>query len=432
MSNSNYSHTVSPEPVIRGELSVPGDKSISHRALILAVLANSTQTIRGLADGDDVRSTIDCVRALGCTVTETADAVTVDAGQTVGPVHLDAGNSGTTARLLSGVVAGMGIECTIAGDDSLSRRPMKRVADPLCEMGATISTSELGGLPMHISGGGLHAIEFSPQIASAQIKSAVLLAGIQSLGTTRVIESVPTRDHTERMLTAMGASVVTSDGVIVLSPSALHGISIDVPGDFSSAACFLVAGCCARDGAIKINAVNANPTRIGLVDVLKRMGARIDFDHQRSAGAEPVADLSVASSALRGIVLDDPGVIASIIDELPILAVAATQASGTTTIRGAGELRHKESDRINTIVKTLSQLGANITEHADGFTIIGGTPLRGGTVDSGGDHRIAMAMGIAGMFADGDTHIENAQVASVSYPGFFDDVLMLTTRGERT
>jgi len=407
---------------LRGTIRVPGDKSIAHRALILGALADGEQVVDGLPDSEDVKSTARCLRSLGCHVEEADGPVVVRGGKWIDGQALDAGNSGTTARLLSGLIVGRGLDCRIDGDESLRGRPMARIANPLMEMGADIRTRPGGFLPMHIRGGKLKGIMYRPEVASAQVKSAVLIAGLHAAGTTTVVEKIPTRDHTENLLSAMGAAVERDNGEIrVAGGMDLQGIRITVPGDVSSALFFIVAASLLPDSEIRLPGVGINPTRTGAIRVLEDMGAEVEFDGRETRGGEAVADIRIQSGHLSGITLG-PSIIPSLIDELPVLAVAATQAEGVTEVRGAGELRHKESDRIRTVVENLVRLGADIEELEDGFIVRGPCPLRGCTVQSFGDHRIAMAMAVAGLVAEGQTTIEGSEAVGVSYTGFFEDL----------
>lgn len=414
---------------LQGILRVPGDKSISHRALILGSIAKGKTTIEGLPDSADIMSTINALRSLGCFIEETADStVLVLPHPFASGVTLHAGNSGTTARLISGLVAGCGLECVIDGDESLRRRPMARVADPLSAMGADIRTSSEGTLPMSIKGGELKGITHSLPVPSAQVKSAVLIAGLFAEGETTVCEPLPTRDHTERLLGFMGAEVEKNQNSIkIKGQTRLCGSWIKIPGDISSAAFFIVAGTCISGSEITIPCTGINPARTGLLEILGEMGASIEVLFADSYNEEPIADLIVRSSTLRGVEVR-PDITPLIIDELPVLALAATQAEGETIVTGAGELRYKESDRINATVENLRILGANIEELEDGFIVKGPTRLRGARVASYGDHRIAMTMAIAGLLAKGKTCIEGSEAVSVSYPGFFRDLRMLTLR----
>lgn len=413
--------TIQPVRRIQGSLKVPGDKSISHRALILGTLARGKQAIDGLSNADDVNSTAQCLRSLGCFIETMPDGRTLLlTNELENDVSLYAGNSGTTARLLAGLVAGLGTKCSIDGDASLRRRPMARVADPLTAMGAKITLSEGGTLPMRFLGGHLKGMSYHLPVASAQVKSAVLIAGLTAEGETTVVEDVPTRDHTEIMLRAMGVDVATKGGAVTITGGAkINGTHIFVPGDFSSAAFAIVAACCLPGSEVCLPVTGVNPTRTGLLEVLSEMGANIVLENKHEMSGEPVADIIVRHAELKGVTVDGPGRIVSMIDELPVLAVAATQAHGETTVRGAGELRKKESDRILSIVRDLAAMGADISELDDGFVVHGPTRLKGAEVSSYGDHRIAMSMTVAGLFADSDTTLDDDAVVEISYPEFF-------------
>ncbi|HEX7080241.1 MAG TPA: 3-phosphoshikimate 1-carboxyvinyltransferase [Gammaproteobacteria bacterium] len=413
-------------PVTRvgGMLEVPGDKSISHRALMLGAVAEGDTLIRGFLHGEDCVATRAALEALGVPIADgdggTVRISGVGAHGLRGAARaLDLGNSGTAIRLMTGLLAGQPFDSELTGDASLRRRPMERVAAPLRRMGARIATSD-GRAPIRISGGArLRGAECTLDVASAQIKSALLLAALQASGTTMIRSPGPSRDHTERMLRSMGALLDVDDEGLVVSvegPQTLRGIEIDVPGDLSSAAFFLVAGCLgARDGLLLRN-VGMNPTRIGLLTILGAMGARIEVRSPRTAGAEPVADLYVEQAELKGVDVP-PELVPLAIDEFPILFVAAAGARGPTIVRGADELRHKESDRLAVMAKGLTALGARVDERPAGLIIEGGR-LSGGEVHSHGDHRVAMSFAVASLISDGPILIrETAQVAT-SFPGF--------------
>ena len=431
--------TVSSVAAIRGSIRVPGDKSIAHRALILGAMAEGEQIVTGLPDSADVASTVACLRALGCTIEKQPDdSVRISgglrisgedikaAGSPAGEIALDAGNSGTTARLLAGTIAGLGLDCLIDGDVSLRSRPMARIAEPLGLMGAEIRTSVGGCLPMRIRGGGLKAVTFRLPVASAQVKSCVLLAGLNASDSTTVIEKTLTRDHTEILLQAMGVPVDRKTGAVTV-PGGVRprAITVNVPGDISSAAFFAAAAALLPGSEVRLAGTGVNPTRTGALEVMQRMGASITFENCATRSGEPVADIVVRSGSLCGVDIDGP-MIPALIDELPLLAVLATQAEGAFTVSGAEELRHKESDRIAAIVSNLSRLGARIEEHSDGFTVHGPAPLQGTRVRSFGDHRIAMAMAVAGLVASDETIIDDAGAVAVSYPHFFQDMDALT------
>ena len=407
---------------IGGEARVPGDKSISHRALILGALAHGEMEIRGLSPAADVESTARCLRALGVEISPVGDR-TVIAG--AGPkglspprTPLDCGNSGTTMRLLAGVLAGRPFAAVLMGDESLSRRPMRRIIEPLSRMGADIVGRDGEFPPLRVRGGGLRGISYALPVASAQVKSAVLLAGLQAAGETEVVEPGPSRDHTERMLAYLGAPIEVEGRRIRVRAGELQARPIAVPGDFSSAA-FLIAACAARPGCtLLVRDVGVNPTRTGLLDVLREMGADVSVLDQREMGGEPVADLLVRGRELRAVEVGG-ALVPRLIDELPVLAVLATQAEGITVIRDARELRVKESDRIAAMVGNLRRLGAEVRELPDGMEIRGPCRLRGARLPGFRDHRVVMACAVAGLYAAGETAIEGAEWAAISFPGFF-------------
>jgi len=434
--------TVRPAARLRGELRLPGDKSISHRALILATLAAGECRVTGAGDGADVRSTAGAMRALGATVEVRPDddgrnvvyrIVSPGADGLVQPVGiLDCGNSGTSLRLIAGVVAGLPMTTVLDGDASLRRRPVARIIEPLRRMGAVLHGRRDDSLPPLTVVGHtpLQGTDHTTRVPSAQVKSAVLLAGLRAEGRTVVRERVATRDHTERMLRARGVPVerVEDDGAVAVAVeggTAVQAIDQHVPADVSAAAFWLVAGATHHDAELILRDVGVNPTRRAVVDVLRAMGAEIEERPTDPTATddvgEPIADLVVRSSSLRAIDLG-PAEVAAAIDEIPGLCLAATQATGTTTIRGAGELRNKESDRIAGIAAGLRALGADVTVEGDDLKIRGGTALRGATTDSVDDHRLAMTFAIAGLMASGITMIERSGSASVSYPGFFADL----------
>lgn len=421
-------HVIRRPARIRATIQVPPDKSISHRALIFNAIATGDATVERLLDSDDVRSTARCLGALGAQIdwpAGSANARIAGAG-----MHglfeseevLDCGNSGTTMRLLSGLLAAHPLLSILTGDGSLRRRPMARIIGPLRRMGADIHARAGDTLaPIVIRGGGLKAIEFHSPVASAQVKSAVLLAGLYAEGETQVTEPSRSRDHTERMLTAMGADVAVRNDTVSLGPAShLSALSLRVPGDISSAAPWLVLGACHPDAEITLLGVNTNPSRTGLLDILYEMGADIELSEERASGGEPVADITVRSSKLRGMTVAG-STIPRAIDELPLVAVLGCFADGPTVVRDAAELRVKESDRVEAVARSLGRLGVHVTALDDGFRVDGGSALRGGQVDGQGDHRIGMLGAIAGSLAEGETHIENAAV-EVSYPRFFEDL----------
>lgn len=409
---------------VSGAVRVPGDKSISHRALLLGAMAHGTTEIRGLLQGDDCRATMTALRALGVEILESPDGTLCVHGR--GPEAwrepesiLDAGNSGTTLRLLAGLLAGRPFYSLLTGDASLRRRPMRRIVDPLRAMGATVLGRAQGGFPpLAIGGGGLCGIAWRSPVASAQVKSAVLLAGLQAAGETSVTEPLLSRDHTERMLSAFGLAP-RRDGTTVTVPggSRLTAAALAVPGDLSSAAFFLVGAAAGSPGALRIRDVGVNPTRTGLLDVLERMGAEVRCEHGRLVAGEPVADLVVRGRGLRGVRVGAE-LIPRLIDEVPALAVAAALAEGETVISGAAELRVKEVDRLSAVAEELGRMGAAISATQDGFRIQGRERLRGAAVSSRGDHRMAMSLAVAALFADGETVVRDVACANTSFPGF--------------
>lgn len=412
---------------LQGRIRVPGDKSISHRALMLGAIAQGETQIQGLLLGEDPRSTASCFRALGAEIselnTELVHVKGIGLGQMQEPVDvLDAGNSGTTIRLMLGLLASHpGRFFVVTGDSSLRSRPMSRVVKPLQQMAAQIWGRSDGSLaPLAIKGQTLQPITYQSPIASAQVKSCILLAGLMAEGQTTVTEPVLSRDHSERMLKAFGAELTLdpeSHSVTVTGPAQLYGQTVIVPGDISSAAFWLVAGAIVPGSELVIENVGVNPTRTGILEALSMMGADVQLENQRGEAGEPVADLRVRSSSLKGCTIAGD-LIPRLIDEIPILAVAAVFAQGTTVIRDAAELRVKESDRIAVMATQLNQMGARVTELPDGLEITGGTPLTGTHVDSYTDHRIAMSLAIAALNAQGTTTIHRAEAAAVSYPNF--------------
>jgi 3-phosphoshikimate 1-carboxyvinyltransferase len=425
-------------PNLRGAIQVPPDKSISHRAALLGALASGRSRARRFLTADDCLATLACLRALGVEwrLSDEAPGVATLEIEGVG-LHglrepddvLDCQNSGTTLNLLGGVLAGQPFLSLLTGDASLRSRPVTQLIDPLRRMGAQLSARDGDRLPpLAIRGGGLHSIRYGP-VTRAQIKSATLLAGLFAEGATEVEEASPTRDHTERLLHAMGVDIRREGpGVRLTAPAQLAPIDIEVPGDISSAAFWLVAGSVHPDADLLLTGVGVNPTRTGLLDVLVNMGAKIEVLEERLVGEEPVADIRVRSSRLEGIDVSGE-IFPRLLDEVPVLAVAAACATGSTVVSGAAELREKESDRITTLANELRKLGVAIEERPDGFAIEGGTPLRGARVDGHGDHRLTMALAIAGLLADGETVIEDAESVAVSYPAFWQHVGQLGEPG---
>jgi 3-phosphoshikimate 1-carboxyvinyltransferase len=412
---------IEPSPSFHGRFRLPGDKSISHRAALFGALAEGTTEVQNYSSAADCESTLRCLRALGVTVRREGLHVTVEGrgpeAWTPPPGDLDAGNSGTTLRLLAGALAGRPFRTVLTGDESLRRRPVERVAAPLRAMGATATTTD-GHPPLTIEGGGLSGITWEMPVASAQVKTAVLLAGLQAEGTTTVREPAPSREHTEKMLPVFGVEVEREGLAATIRGGArLRGADIAVPGDASSAA-FLVVAALVRPGSkVHLDGVLLSPTRTAFVEVLRAMGGRVET-RLETTDPEPVGSIVAASSALHGTTVD-PALVASLIDEVPALAVAACHAEGTFTLTGARELRVKESDRIATITEGLGRLGARIRELPDGIVVEGGTPLRGAAVRAQGDHRIAMALAVAALGAEGASEIEGAECVDVSFPEFF-------------
>jgi 3-phosphoshikimate 1-carboxyvinyltransferase len=425
---------VCPRRRLAGRVSVPGDKSVSHRAALLGALAAGVTEVEGFLEGEDCQRTLAAVAALGADVTRKGPGHYVIRG--VGPEGLgepedvvDCGNSGTTARLLAGVLAGQPFVTVLTGDASLRRRPMDRVVEPLGRMGARV-LGRAGGrrLPLAIAGvRPLRALHHVSPVPSAQVKSAVLLAGLWAEGPVAVTEPAPSRDHTERMLAALGADVRVEGTTVTLHPGRpLRGRPVRVPGDISSAAFFLVAGAAAPDGEVTVEDVGVNPTRTGVLDVLAAMGADVGRVEAGEPG-EPRATLRVGPAALRGVTIAGP-LVPRAIDELPILAVAGACASGPTEVRDAAELRVKESDRIRALASELGKMGVRVEERPDGFRIAGrgpGAPFRGARVSSWGDHRLAMALVVAGLLADGPTLVEDVACIATSYPEFVATVRRL-------
>ncbi|WP_306999726.1 3-phosphoshikimate 1-carboxyvinyltransferase [Lederbergia panacisoli] len=412
---------------LKGEMKVPGDKSISHRAVMLGSIAHGKTVIDGLLTGDDCLSTIDCFRKLGVEIHLDGQHVEINGKGLEGLQEpnqvLNVGNSGTTIRLMLGILSSLPFHTTVIGDDSIAKRPMGRVTVPLREMGAKIDGREEGKFtPLSVRGGGLKGIDYTSPVASAQVKSAILLAGLFADGSTSVIEPEDSRDHTERMVQEFGGSVQT-DGLkkTIQGKQTLKGTSINVPGDISSAAFFLVAAAIIPNSEITIKNVGMNPTRTGILDILTNMGADITIHNVNDNVIEPYADITVRYSNLKGVEISGD-IIPRLIDEIPILALAATQAEGVTVIKDAEELKVKETNRIDTVVDELKKLGANIEATEDGMKIYGKSNLHGATVSSYGDHRIGMMLAIASCLASDDTQIQNSEAITISYPGFFNQL----------
>jgi 3-phosphoshikimate 1-carboxyvinyltransferase len=416
---------IEPVSALDGHVAVPGDKSISHRAVLIGAVCEGETRVTGFGRSADTEATIEAVRTLGVEVLEDdVDTLTIRGvglrGLRASEQPIDCGNAGTLMRLVSGLVAGVAGRTELVGDASLSSRPMERVAEPLRRMGATVETTD-GHAPIVLEGGSLRAIDYELPVASAQVKSAILLAGITAEGATTVVEPVPTRDHTERMLEAAGARVTRRPASVTVEGGAsLRLPEVEVPGDISSAAPFLVAAAIVPGSAVTVHGVGLNQRRAGLLDVLERMGARVSVYNRRSIGGEPAGDVELRASDLVGATISAEEV-PSLIDELPILAVAACHARGETVVRGAEELRAKESNRIEAVVEELRRVGGHIRATPDGFRIKGvPSRLRGGVVDSRGDHRLAMLGAVVGVASREGVDLRGAEAAATSFPEFFD------------
>ena len=425
MTTTTEERLIRPARNIAGSLRLPGDKSISHRYGMLAAFAEGTSRFSNFSTGADCASTLACMEALGAKVTKTAEnaiEVTGVAGKVVPANHpLDCGNSGSTMRMISGLLAAQDGSFTLVGDESLSRRPMERVRKPLAEMGADVLLTD-GHAPVRIHGRPLRAIDYTTPVPSAQVKTCILLAGLQTEGTTTVREAVRTRDHSELALRAFGAKLARkADSVSIEGPQALHAIDGAIPGDISSAAFFLCAAALFPGSNLVLASLGLNPTRAALLDVLTALGAHIAVLDLEEKNAELVGTVQITSPPEGlGSTTVSGGLAAQLIDELPVLAAIAPYTSGGIRIRDAKELRVKESDRIALVAKNLAAMGATFTEYDDGLDVPGGQTLHGATIDSGGDHRIAMAFSVAALRADGETLIQSAESAGISFPEFFD------------
>lgn len=415
---------------LKGTIKVPGDKSISHRAIMFGAIANGVTIVRNFLQGADCRSTIECFRKLGVKIEESIDEIRIYGTGFDGLIEpvdiLDVGNSGTTTRLILGLLAGRPFHTVIIGDESIAKRPMHRVTQPLQEMGAIIQGRNQGNYtPLSIVGGQLKPIQYEMPVASAQVKSALLLAALQIDGETTIIEPVSTRDHTERMIKQFGGKIKLEQHTIkITGKQELHGAKIDVPGDISSAAFFMVAAALINNSEVVLENVGLNPTRIGIIEVLKEMGGDIHIEENCDQTYESVGNITVKTSNLKGIEIGGD-LIPRLIDELPIIALLATQAEGTTIIKNAEELKVKETNRIDTVVKELKTLGADIEATNDGMIIKGKVQLNGGHVHSHGDHRIGMMLGIASLISKDTVHLEGTDAINVSYPTFFEDLHQL-------
>ena len=419
---------------LEGTISPPGGKSISHRAIFLNALARGPARISNCSTSIDCEATLLCVRKLGILAFYSHEAdsvVTVEGGDGLlwePTTLLEANNSGTTLRLINAILAGQSFFSVVTGDQSLRSRPMVRIIEPLKLMGANVHGRRDDVLaPLAIHGGNLHGIDYQLPIASSQVKSALLLAGLQADSPTRLTELAPPRNHTENMLSAMGADIETSGNSITIKPSRLTAIDIRVPGDISAASFWMVAASAHPNASLNSEGVSVNPSRAGVIDILKRMGADIQLANHREEGGETVADIVMKSSGLEGVKISGD-IIPSVIDELPVLAVAACFSRGTTVIKDAAELRLKETDCITAMVQGLRHMGTVVQELPDGMVIEGSATLNGTTCQSYGDHRIAMSLAIAGLLAKGETVIEGSECVSVSYPQFWNNLETLTKR----
>ena len=415
---------IAPAARIQGSVRVPGDKSISHRLAMIGAIAEGTTIIHNFAASQDCQSTLECLEQLRTPILHTGSTVLVEGrgleGFEAPRRQLNAGNSGTTARLLSGVLAGFPFESTLVGDDSLSRRPMKRIIDPLRRFGAIVEARDDNYLPLTIRGGPLSAISFTMPTASAQVKSAVLLAGLQAAGVSKVHEPVATRNHTEIALSEFGAHIHVDAGEIKIEGrKALQGKEFSVPGDLSSAAFLIAAALCVPNSKLRLTGVGLNPTRSGFLSLLQQTGARILISQLAPTGGEPIGEITVETSELSGMDIGGSW-IPNVIDEIPILAILGTRTRQGIRIHDAAELRKKESDRIRAVATNLQRLGAQAQEFPDGLRIPGNQALRGGIVDSFGDHRIAMAFSVAGLIAVEPVTIQDPSCVRISFPGFFE------------
>ncbi|MCA0172071.1 3-phosphoshikimate 1-carboxyvinyltransferase [Bacillus sp. RAR_GA_16] len=422
--------TITKAHSLKGTVVIPGDKSISHRAIMFGSIANGTTHITNFLPGADCLSTISCFKQMGIHIEQDGSSVVVEGKGMDGLKEpsqlLDVGNSGTTFRLMMGLLAGRPFHSVLAGDESIAKRPMNRVTVPLTQMGAAIDGREQGTYaPISIRGGNLKGITYESPVASAQVKSGILLAGIQAKGVTTVSETHRSRNHTENMLESFGVKVKREGlSVSVEGGQQLTATDVEVPGDISSAAFFLVAGAIVPNSTITLLNVGINETRSGIIDVLEQMGAALSIKNRRVVNQEEVADLTISTSDLTNTVIEGD-IIPRLIDELPIIALLATQAKGKTVIRNAEELKVKETNRIDAVVDALQLLGASITGTPDGMVIEGPTPLQGGRVSSLGDHRIGMMLAVAGCIADGAVELDLPEAINVSYPGFFEHLKQL-------
>lgn len=415
---------ISSRTGLNGKIKIPGDKSISHRAVMFGSLAKGDTKITGFLKGDDCMSTISCFKKLGIDIEVNDDNVIVHGkglnGLNAPKETLDVGNSGTTIRLISGILAAQGFDSTLNGDASIQKRPMNRVIKPLSQMGADIESTNDGYAPLTIHGKKLKSMEYTMPVASAQVKSSILLASLFAEGTTTIIEPVASRDHTEIMLNYFGANIKNENGVITSTPvKELYGKNLEVPGDISSAAFFMVAGLVVPNSHIIIENVGINPTRTGIIDALKAMGGYVEIINERKSGGELVGDIEVKTSSLKATTLEG-SIIPRMIDEIPVFTVAALCAEGTTVVKDATELKVKESNRIATMSQELGKMGVVIEETDDGMIIKGNQKLKGAEVYSHLDHRVAMSCAIASLIAEGETTIIDADCVGISFPNFYN------------
>ncbi|MDW0111618.1 3-phosphoshikimate 1-carboxyvinyltransferase [Sporosarcina saromensis] len=422
------------KPRLNGSIKVPGDKSISHRSIMLGAIAEGRTTVEGFLEGEDCLRTIEIFKQLGVSIERQGTNVTIDSpgieNWTTPSDELYAGNSGTTARLMLGILAGSNVSSVLTGDESLSKRPMKRVTIPLQSMGAKIVGAEDDEyLPLTVKGGELSGMTYHVPVASAQVKSAILFAGLRATGKTIVSEPAISRDHTERMFEQFGVSIETNGNTVTIEGGqTLQASSVKVPGDISSAAFFLAAAAMVENSCVEIVEVGLNPTRTGIIEVLRQMGAAIDVHEETGGRGESYGTIKVSKATLHGIEISGE-IIPTLIDELPIIALLATQAEGTTIIKDAAELRVKETDRIAAVTTELKKLGASIEATPDGMIIHGPTPLKGTSMNSYGDHRLGMMAAIASLVADGEVIIEDPACIAVSYPNFFEHLTALVNNG---
>lgn len=422
--------TLQKASALRGEITVPGDKSISHRAIMFGALSEGTTEVSHFLKGADCLSTIDCFRRLGITIEEENNQILVHGkglhGLKAPDRVLDTGNSGTTTRLISGILAAQPFTTELTGDSSIQKRPMKRIMDPLSMMGADIvSIKDNGCAPLRIIGKQLHGIDYISKVASAQVKSAILLAGLYADGITSVTEPAVSRNHSEIMLSCFGADVQSQGNTVSIHPeSVLHAQKVIVPGDISSAAYFIAAALVTENSEILLKNVGINPTRDGILRVAEAMGASLTYLNRSDDSGEPVADILVRSSALHGTTIEGE-IIPTLIDELPVIAVMAAYAEGTTVIKDAAELKVKESNRIDVMVTNLRAMGCDIEGTEDGMIIRGGKALHGSVIDSRADHRVAMSFAVAALAAEGETVIQGSECVDISYPGFYEDLKKL-------